>query len=552
MVTRPVHRRERQQVGHRPAGGATAEGGGARLLGDLRPLGRTAASFAATAWWLSDHRLLMRGYPGDGPPDSKRAPSAVSWDDPSVTRTPDSLRSLPSVDRLLRAEAAQSLIARHGRTVVTDAIRETLAEMRKSTPADSGSAPDAALLEEVHLRIEKAPRPSLRPVYNLTGTVLHTNLGRATLPREAIDAVARAAQQPSNLEFDIDRGVRGDRDSHLETLLCRLTGAEAATVVNNNAAAVLLVLNALALRKEVPVSRGELIEIGGSFRLPDIMARAGCRLREVGTTNRVHLHDYADAIGPRTGAVMKVHTSNYEVVGFTSGVLEVEIGSLCHERGVPFVVDLGSGTLVDLRRFGLPHEPTPAESFASGADVVTFSGDKLLGGPQAGVIVGRADVIARIRRNPLKRALRVDKLTIAALTAVLDLYRDPDRLAERLPVLRILTRPISEIRAAAHRLEPLLSDAVGEAAEVRVVDCHSQVGSGALPTQHLASSGLAIAPRTGRRGGGAAVERIAARFRALPMPIIGRIQKGALVLDLRCLEDEANFVNQLGALKNGG
>jgi L-seryl-tRNA(Ser) seleniumtransferase len=247
---------------------------------------------------------------------------------------------------------------------------------------------------------------------------------------------------------------------------------------------------------------------------------------------------------------MKVHTSNYEVVGFTSGVPEAEIGSLCHERGVPFVVDLGSGTLLDLRRFGLPHEPTPAESLASGADVVTFSGDKLLGGPQAGVIVGRADVIARIRRNPLKRALRVDKLTIAALTAVLDLYRDPDRLAERLPVLRILTRPISEIRAAAHRLRPLLSDAVGEVAEVRVVDCHSQVGSGALPTQHLASSGLAIAPRTGRRGGGAAVERIAARFRALPMPIIGRIQEGALVLDLRCLEDEASFVNQLGALKN--
>lgn len=430
--------------------------------------------------------------------------------------------------------------------MVTDAIRRTLASARAELAGGSGSVDisEGVLVDRVTAHVAGAVLPSLRPVFNLTGTVLHTNLGRASLAVEAVDAIVTAAQRPSNLEFDLGTGLRGDRDDHVEAVLGQLTGAPAATVVNNNAAAVLLVLNTLALRKEVPTSRGELIEIGGSFRMPEIMSRAGCRLREVGTTNRVHLRDYADAIGPRTGLVMKVHTSNYAVVGFTSTVPEPDIARLCRERGVPFVVDLGSGTLVDLRAYGLPHEPMPSEALANGADVVTFSGDKLLGGPQAGIIVGSSALIHRIKQNPLKRALRVDKLTMAALAAVLALYRDPDRLADRLPVLRLLTRPLEDIRSAAERVRPAVAAAVAAVGSVDLVSCDGQIGSGALPTQTIPSAGLAIRPLAGRRAGGL-LQRIAAAFRTLPVPVIGRIQDNAFILDLRCLDDEATFSTQL-------
>ena len=447
-------------------------------------------------------------------------------------RAPHPLAALPSVDRLLQQRETEVLIADHGRPAVTDAIRAVLAELRASRKPESR---EATILQEVAGRLEREAQPSLRPVFNLTGTVLHTNLGRAQLPEEAIAAMADAARSPVNLEYDLDAGKRGERDDHVERLLCRLTGAEAATVVNNNAAAVLLVLNSLANRKEVPVSRGELIEIGGAFRLPDIMARSGCRLREVGTTNRTHLSDYADAIGAKSGLVLKVHTSNYAIEGFTSAVSGAELAKLSRERGVPFAVDLGSGTLVDLSRFGLPHEPTAAEAIAQGADLVTFSGDKLLGGPQAGVIVGKADLIQRIQRNPLKRALRVDKLTLAALGAVLRLYLDPDRLVERVPTLRMLARPVDEVRRMASRLQPAFEGRF----DVSVIECESQIGSGALPTQRIASAGLAIRPGTAGT---------AARFRQLPIPVIGRLQDGAFILDLRCLEDEAAFLAQLRKL----
>ena len=457
-----------------------------------------------------------------------------------------SLTSIPSVDRLLRSEATQPLIDACGRPLVADAIRRVLAHLRREIQGGAAAPDERSLLERVHRCLEADRRPSLRQVHNLTGTVLHTNLGRAQLPAEAVHAMLAAALAPSNLEFDLERGRRGDRDDHVEPLLCRLTGAEAATVVNNNAAAVLLTLNTLALGKEVPTSRGELIEIGGSFRMPDIMRRAGCRLREVGTTNRVHLRDYAEAIGAKTAMVLKVHTSNYAIVGFTSAVPEPEIAALCRERGIPFVVDLGSGTLVDLRRFGLPHEPTATETLGHGADIVTFSGDNLLGGPQAGIIAGRRDLVDRIRRNPLKRALRVDKMTMAALASVLPLYQDPERLPERLPTLRHLTRTSDDIRAAAERLRIPAATALTGLAAVDVVDCESEIGSGALPARQLPSAGLAIRPADRRTGG--AVGRLADAFRALPVPVIGRVHDNALILDLRCLDDEEGFVEQLPAL----
>jgi L-seryl-tRNA(Ser) seleniumtransferase len=447
---------------------------------------------------------------------------------------------LPSVDRVLRWPVVAALANAHGRALVLDAVRAELAAYRG---AGLLAGSDAQLAAAVAARVQAELAPSLRPVLNLTGTVLHTNLGRAPLPQEAIDAMVRVASGASNLEYDLASGKRGDRDRHVEEWLCRLTGAEAATVVNNNAAAVLLCLNSLGAKRECIVSRGELIEIGGAFRLPDIMARAGCRLREVGTTNRTHLHDYADAIGSRTGLLLKAHTSNYRIEGFTAEADPARLGALAAEHGLPFVVDLGSGTLTDLSRLGLPPEPTPADALREGAGIVTFSGDKLLGGPQAGIIVGRADLVARIRKNPMKRALRCDKLTIAALGAVLRLYGDPDRLAQRVPALRMLARPAHEIEAQAQRLLPALAQWAGEGVRVDIAPVQSQIGSGSLPVDLLPSFALRLALQ-GRRSG-QALQQMAAALRALPLPVIGRIADKALLLDLRCLEDEAGFLAAL-------
>ena len=444
-----------------------------------------------------------------------------------------SLAALPAVDRLLRHPDAARLLSAYGRAPVTQSVRDVLADLRAASTVD---LTEAQILLRVAARLASAAQPTLRPVFNLTGTILHTNLGRALLPEEAIEAMAAVARSPANLEYGLGDGKRGERDDHVEKLLCGLTGAEAATVVNNNAAAVMLVLNTLARGKEVPVSRGELIEIGGSFRLPDIMARSGCRLREIGTTNRTHLADYAEAIGAKTGAVLKAHTSNYAIEGFTASVGEADLAKLCAGRGVPLAVDLGSGALLDLSHLGLK-ETTVRETIARGADLVTFSGDKLLGGPQAGVVVGRAALIAKIRRNPLKRALRVDKMTLAALAALLRLYADPQRAAQRIPTLRLLCRSLEEIRASASRLAPSLQARLKE--KVAAAACESEVGSGAAPTARLPSYGIAIRPGS---------NRLAARFRALPVPVIGRLEDGALILDLRTLEDEAGFVAQLEKL----
>ncbi len=458
------------------------------------------------------------------------------------------LSRLPSVDRLLSATALLPLIDTHGRAVVTASVREVLATTRAALREDVPLPDESVLIARVGAGVTAKTRPKLRPVFNLTGTVLHTNLGRAPLPEEAVQALVTAARNPCALEYDIESGGRGDRDNVVAELLCELTGAEAATVVNNNAAAVFLLLNTLAPKKQVVVSRGELIEIGGAFRVPDIMSRAGAKLVEVGTTNRTHLKDFVEAITPRTAMLMKVHASNYAIQGFTHAVPGAELAERAHKHGLPFVIDLGSGTLADLAAYGLPHEPTPAEAIAAGADLVTFSGDKLLGGPQAGLLVGRRDLIAKIKKNPLKRALRVGKLTLAALEAVLALYRDPDRLHLRVTAVRQLTRPEAEIRAAAERLLPILQSVLaGLPVTAEVVALKSQIGSGSLPVDRLPSAGFAIRPQ-GKKGG--VLNRIEQALRALPKPVIGRIEDGALLLDLRCLQaqEEAEFAAVLAAL----
>ena len=457
---------------------------------------------------------------------------------------------IPSLDRLLRAPSLQQLLARTGRQLVLDEARAELNQLRQQF--GQGRSDDVnldALTRRIEARVGAALQMSLLPVFNLTGTILHTNLGRAPLAEEAIEAMASVARGATNLEFDLANGRRGDRDDHVEDWLCRLTGAEAATVVNNNAAAVLLMLNSLASRREVPVSRGELIEIGGAFRMPEIMRRAGCRLVEVGTTNRTHLRDFADAMTSRTGALMKVHTSNYVVQGFTAEVSDQDLAALAHQHRLPYIVDLGAGALIDMAALGLPHETTVAETLAQGADLVSFSGDKLLGGPQAGLIAGRADLIAKLKRNPMKRALRVDKMTMAALAATLRLYAHPETLQARLPALRLLTRPLAEIQAMADRLGPALDASLGDLSQVEIVACTGQIGSGSLPVESLDSVALAITPKTGRRGTGGALKRLAAAFRALPIPVLGRITEGALHFDLRCLEDEAAWLGQLAILQ---
>ncbi|MEN9434306.1 MAG: hypothetical protein RLZZ422_1895 [Pseudomonadota bacterium] len=455
-------------------------------------------------------------------------------------------QQLPAVDRILNTPQASTWQSQYGRSEVLYATREVLAQIRNELITQS-TAPDLnQVLSRIECFIQARAKPNLRPVFNLTGTVLHTNLGRATLPEAAIEAIAIAARQPCALEYALDEGGRGDRDEVVLDLIQELTGAEAATVVNNNAAAVFLLLNTLAMRKEVIVSRGELVEIGGAFRIPDIMQRAGAKLVEVGCTNRTHLRDYEGAIRPRTGLLMKVHTSNYAIQGFTHSVSTQELAALAQQHGLPLVEDLGSGTLVNLERWGLPHEPTPREALEAGADLVSFSGDKLLGGPQAGILVGNQALIQKLKKNPLKRALRLGKLTLAALEAVLRLYRNPDNLPQQLEILRLLTRPAAEIEAQCQRLLSTLQQVLLPMnAVVTIEPCLSQIGSGSLPIDRLPSSALVVRMNNKKGSGLNKVERL---LRELPTPVIGRIADKALWLDLRCLrvEQEVEFLQQLG------
>jgi L-seryl-tRNA(Ser) seleniumtransferase len=454
------------------------------------------------------------------------------------------LRALPSVTAILNTTIAAELVQRFGRMASTEAVRETIDQAREAMKAGA-AAPDAeGLARQASVRLDERDRPGLRPLFNLTGTVLHTNLGRAVLAESAIEAATSAMRDAVALEFDLSTGRRGERDDHVRTLLCELTGAQDATIVNNNAAAVLLCLNTLAQDRETIVSRGELIEIGGAFRMPDIMARAGTKMVEVGTTNRTHARDYRAALGAQSAVILKVHTSNYRIQGFTAEVGAAELASIAAEAGVPLLNDLGSGTLIDLSRFGMQREPTVGEAVAQGAGLITFSGDKLLGGPQAGFIVGKGELIAQVNRNPMKRALRVDKIRLAAIEATLKLYRDPDRLVDRLPTLRALARSRNEIAIQANRLRPLVAKSLGPSFTVETCECESQIGSGALPLDTLASAGLMI--RT--KHGGGVLDRLAAALRGLRRPVIGRIADGGLMLDLRCLTDEQEFVSVLSEL----
>ena len=460
---------------------------------------------------------------------------------------------LPSVDKLLSSEPFKELLADYGHTLLSQEVRDVLDGLRQKIRSQEDlplvlGADDVTnqFADLVKKNLQLSNQSKLRSVFNLTGIVLHTNLGRALLPQVAVDAVVEAMLNPMNLEYDLNTGGRGDRDDLIEELLCELTGAEAATVVNNNAAAVLLMLNALAHDKEVVVSRGELVEIGGAFRIPDIMKRANANLVEIGTTNRTHPRDYEEAVTDNTAMLMKVHTSNYEISGFTKEVDISEVSVIAKKHGIPATVDLGSGTLVDLTQWGLPAEVTVRETIEAGADLVTFSGDKLLGGPQAGLIVGRADLIAKIKKNPLKRALRVGKITLAALEPILQLYRSPELLAERLTTMRLFTRTQSDIKEMAEGVLLGVQQWVGDDFSVSAEEMMGQIGSGAMPVEQLPSYGLAIR-YVGDGRSGRHLKAIEERLRHLPKPVIGRIANDTLLLDLRSLEapQQVQFVSQL-------
>ncbi|MEJ5073818.1 L-seryl-tRNA(Sec) selenium transferase [Enterobacter ludwigii] len=459
-----------------------------------------------------------------------------------TTENPSLFSQIPATDRLLRDPAFSELIDNAGHSQVVNVLRQLQDEAREGIRTH-GTLP--AWCQDWHqtaeARLNAEAQSPLRAVFNLTGTVLHTNLGRALQADAAVAAVTQVMREPVTLEYSLDGAGRGHRDSALAELLTRLTGAEDACIVNNNAAAVLLMLAATANGKEVVVSRGELVEIGGAFRIPDVMRQAGCELREVGATNRTHARDYREAINDSTGLLMKVHTSNYSVEGFTKAVDEAELAAIGHEHGIPVVADLGSGSLVDLSQYGLPKEPMPQVLIASGVSLVSFSGDKLLGGPQAGIIVGKRELIAKLQKHPLKRALRADKMTLAALEATLRLYLHPEKLTQTLPTLRLLTRSQAEIREQGERLLAPLQ-AHYPAFSVQLEPCLSQIGSGSLPVDRLPSQALTFTPTDGR---GTSLEALAERWRRLDTPVLGRIGDGRLWLDLRCLENESRFLESV-------
>lgn len=442
------------------------------------------------------------------------------------------LRGLPAISDLLENEKIRKLKDQHPHQLVAGAASEVVQVIREKILAAEDSVPSipdfSAIVEMVLTRVAEKSRRHLKKVINATGIVLHTNMGRAVLAEAAVKAIAEIAGSYSNLELDLSTGERGTRYSHVEDLLCKLTGAEAGIIVNNNAAAVLLVLNTLANHQEVVVSRGQLVEIGGSFRIPDVMAQSGAILAEVGTTNKTHLRDYENAINEQTALLLKVHTSNYKIIGFTSEVLASELVRLGKKAGLPVYEDLGSGVLVDFLSYGIGHEPTVRESIDAGVDIVSCSGDKLFGGPQAGIIVGRAELIKKIKKNPLTRALRVDKFTLAAMEATLRLYLDEQKAAKEIPTLNMITMPIEEIREKAERLADLVYN-TAKNIEIEVLEGYSQVGGGALPEENIPTYLVAVNPVN------ISVNAMEEELRKQDPPVLARIQRDRLLFDPRTL-----------------
>jgi len=461
------------------------------------------------------------------------------------------LRALPKTDEVLACPELADSLESLPRVVVLDAVRASIEVARARIQAGEPLAYTAAdAARDAAGRAALAARPSLRRVINATGIIVHTNLGRSVLSEAAAKAVAEVAAHYSTLEYDVESGERGSRHAHCEELLCRLTGADAAMAVNNNAAAVMIGLAELARGKEAIVSRGQLVEIGGSFRIPDIMRESGATMVEVGATNKTHLRDYESALTDKTGLLLKVHSSNYRVVGFTAEVSVAELVSLGAPHGVPVMEDQGSGVLVDLRRYGLPHEPTVGESVLQGAAVVTCSGDKLLGGPQAGILVGRHDVIARLKKHPMARALRLDKMTLAALEATLRAYLDEDKAMRDIPTLRMLTMGIDESRALAHQLCERLRQISGENAEITVADDIARAGGGALPVTDIPTAVVAIAPTAMSAG------KLEVLLRSGAEPaIVARVKDDRLLIDPRTLvdgEEHDIVVRRVGEIFSAG
>lgn len=454
-----------------------------------------------------------------------------------MNKKQQALCSIPSVDELIKLHEIQELSVRYPRSIVVDSIREYLSEYRaiilSLNDDDLGQviSTQETLLQGIIAKLNKTMKSKLVNVINATGVVLHTNLGRAVLSDRIKESLWSIACGYSNLEFELETGKRGSRYSHVEDIICKLTGAEAAMVVNNNAAAVMLVLSTMAKDKEVVVSRGQLVEIGGSFRIPDVMSQSGAVLKEVGATNKTHLFDYEKAFNEKTAALMKVHTSNYRILGFTKEIESEELVELGKKLSIPVIEDLGSGVLLDLQKFGLPYEPTAQSAVKAGMDIVTFSGDKMLGGPQAGIIIGKKQYIEAMAKNPLTRALRIDKLTLAALEMTLKLYLDEEAAIKEIPVLRMLTISNEELNEKADSLYNKLLKKLGDKCSIAVIDEFSEVGGGSMPMNRMPTKAVSVAATK------LSIDRLEEALRNYSTPIIARINKDRLIIDVRTVFD---------------